>query len=119
MITHTLFDHTVPTLFRRSDLALRPDWPWGDHLSGDPLLRADDKAIGEYCGQRHGLASLVLSLRDARARAEIRARAERKARALEQQLTDIRRRGLGALEQEAAQELADQRTLLALIAEDE
>lgn len=96
----------------RQALARSPDWSWGYKLIGEPLLRADDKLVTEYCGHKHDLVSLVSSLSDPRARAEIRARAERKERALEQQLADLRQRNLPELEREAEQELFDQRAFL-------
>jgi hypothetical protein len=100
----------------RRSLVESPDWHWGYRLIGEPLLRADDKQVTAFCGHKHDLGSLVTSLQDRRARAEIRARAERKVGALEEQLADLRRRNLPALEHEAEQELRDQRLLLERLA---
>jgi len=110
----TLSDDTA-----RRALVESPDWRWGYRLVGDPLLRADDKFLTTFHGRAHGLAELVGCLTDARARAEIVARAERKERDLAGQLAELRARGLTELAREAEGELADQRRLLAAIADEE
>ncbi len=92
----------------RQTLINDPSWRWANKLLGDPLLRADDKGLGEE--GRHGqtLLRLAASLRDRRTRAEIRRRAESKAGALREQLADLRRREMPELEVEAERELSDQ-----------
>jgi hypothetical protein len=101
----------------RQALAISPSWRWGNRVTGDPLRRADDKGFSELSGKPGTLALMVATIRDARTRAEIRSRAERKQVDLEQQLQDVRRWQLTALEPEAERELADQRAFLEILAQ--
>jgi hypothetical protein len=112
----------IPSLWADTaalDTLLRqePSWRWGNPLTGDVLLRADDKDFPQFAGHPDILAAAVASIRDERTRAEIRARAEVRYRALAEQLDDARGLHLEALALAAERELEDQRTYLALIAE--
>jgi hypothetical protein len=90
------------------------EWPWGYRLVGDPLVRADDK----FAARRYGgvvLARLVNTLRDPRARADIRRQAEGKLATLSSQLDAVMATGRSDLEDAARRELADQRMYCDLI----
>jgi hypothetical protein len=90
------------------------EWAWGYRLVGDPLVRADDK----FAARRYGgaaLARLVNSLRDPRAKADIRRHAEEKLVTLRSQLDDVLAAGRSDLEEAARREVADQSAYVELI----
>lgn len=121
MITRDLFD---PGLAARDPAARRlmddPSWRWGNPFTGDPLTRADDKALGALGPDRDAtVGRLAGSLRDPATRAEIRLRGQHKVERLSLQLVELRRFNLPALEREAEQELADQQAFVVRFSEDE
>lgn len=79
---------------------------WGYALTGDPLLRADDKFV-RGLGER-----VIASVSDLRIVRELRMRAETKRSALAAQLDDLTARNVTHLVPAAAKELADQDVLL-------
>jgi len=95
-----------------------PSWRWANRLLGDPLLRADDKALAALGGAPGSvLGRLAASLRDPATRSEIRSRGEAKLRALQLQLSELRRRGLPDLAMEAEREISDQEAFIQAFAD--
>lgn len=103
----------VPEPLRLSEvLRQSPGWSWGNPITEDPLLRADDKGFGEMSGRPDKLALLLRTIQDERTRRDILHRAELRCLALERQVVDARAVGLPCLASGAERELADQRMLV-------
>jgi hypothetical protein len=118
MLTRALLASAAPDRASLDhELVQEPAWRWANPVTGDPLLRADDKDFHQLAGHPDDLAAVVSSINDAGTRAEIRAHAERRCQALAEQLSDALALHLDTLAPAAERELADQRTYLALIAE--